>query len=87
MIIVVKHRIANPEKFWASAQESLPKLPENGVSRVLQVLPNANATEATCLWEAESIASLDAYLRAKVYDWSAEEYQEVNTAQSMGLSL
>ncbi|MCB0536340.1 MAG: hypothetical protein KDE33_02320 [Bacteroidetes bacterium] len=40
MIIVVNHKIANPEKFWTSAQESLPKLPESGVQRVLQVLPN-----------------------------------------------
>lgn len=87
MIIVVKHSIAQPDKFWASAQESLPKLPEAGVSRVLQVLPNQDSTEATCIWEADSIETLDNYLRSKVFDWSAEKYQEVNVAQSMGLSV
>jgi hypothetical protein len=42
MIIVVNHKISNPGNFWASAQESLPKLPEEGVTRVLQVMPDAN---------------------------------------------
>jgi len=85
MIIVVNHKIANPEKFWASAQVSLPKLPESGVQRVLQVLPNETMTEATCLWEADNIETLDAYLRSKVFDWSSESYYAVNTANAMGL--
>lgn len=87
MIIVVNHSINNPASFWASAQESLPKLPENGVARVIQVLPNADMTTATCLWEADSIETLDAYLRSKVSDWSTETYFELNTANAMGISI
>lgn len=85
MIIVVNHKINNPASFWASAQESLPKLPEAGVKRVVSVLPNGDMTEATCIWEADSIAGLDAYLRSKVGDWSKEAYHEVNTANAMGM--
>jgi hypothetical protein len=87
MIIVVNHKIGNPGNFWASAQESLPKLPEAGVTRVLQVMPNAAGTEATCVWEADNIETLDNYLRSKVQDWSSEQYHEVNTANAMGLSV
>lgn len=87
MIIVVNHKINNPESFWASAQESLPKLPEAGVQRVLQVMPNEAMTEATCVWEAEDIDTLDKYLRNKVGDWSQERYHVVNTAQAMGLAV
>lgn len=87
MIIVVNHKIGNPGNFWASAQESLPKLPEAGVTRVLQVMPNATGTEATCVWEAENIETLDSYLRSKVQDWSSEQYHEVNTANAMGLAV
>lgn len=87
MIIVVNHKIANPENFWASAQESLPQLPEGGVTRVLQVLSNTTGTEATCVWEADSIETLDSYLRSKVQDWSSEQYHEVNTASAMGLTV
>jgi len=85
MIIVVNHKIKDVAGFWGSAQQSLPKLPENGVKRVLQVLPNADNTEATCLWEAEDIATLNRYLREKVGDMSSETYHEVNTAGAMGL--
>ncbi len=87
MIIVVNHKINNPTDFWASAQASLPQLPEANVQRILQVMPNMDMTEATCLWEAEDIHSLDKYLRSKVADWSNETYQEVNTANAMGLNL
>jgi hypothetical protein len=85
MIILVNHKINNPAIFWQAAQESLPKLPEANVQRVLQVLPNIDMTEATCLWEADSIEALNSYLRSKVGETSKEIYYEVNTANSTGL--
>ena len=85
MIILVNHKINDPGSFWASAQASLPNLPEANVQRVLQALPNTDMTEATCVWEAESIDALDGYLRSKVGDSSKETYYEVNTANAIGL--
>ena len=85
MIIVVNHKINNPADFWASAQKSLPELPAAGVQRVLQVMPNADMTQATCVWEADSIDSLNTYLRSKVSDWSEENYYELNAAAAMGV--
>jgi len=87
MIIVVNHTIFNPENFWSVAQQSLPNLPEAGVKRVLQVMPDPNGTKATCVWEADNIETLDKYLRSKVSNWSKEEYHEVNTGQAMGLTV
>ena len=85
MIIVVNHKINNPTDFWASAQKNLPALPEGGVQKVIQVMPNNDMTNATCVWEADSIETLDAYLRSKVQDWSTETYYELNTAAAMGM--
>ncbi len=85
MIIVVNHQINNPADFWASAQRSLPELPASGVQRVLQVMPNADMTTATCVWEADSIEILDAYLRSKVQDCSKETYYELNASAAMGV--
>lgn len=84
MIISVNHKINNPENFWKSAQDNLPNLPEGGVQRVLQALPNGDMSQATCLWEADSIDSLNTYLRDKVKNWSEETYFEVNTANAIG---
>jgi len=85
MIILVNHKISNPGAFWQSAQENLPKLPEANVHRVMQVIPNSDMTEATCLWEADNIDALHSYLRSKVGDNSKETYYEVNTANAMGM--
>ena len=42
-------------------------------------------TEATCIWEADSIQALNAYLRSRVNDWSEETYYEINDSHAMGL--
>ena len=85
MIIVVNHKINNTADFWAAAQKSLPELPASGVQRVLQVMPNADMSQATCVWEADSIDSLNTYLRSKVSNWSEESYYELNAAAAMGV--
>ena len=85
MFISVHHQINNPGQFWASAQKSLPELPVPGVKRICNVFPSGNMMEATCIWEADSIESLDQYLRSKVFDWSKETYFEIDAAHAMGL--
>jgi hypothetical protein len=85
MFISVNHKINNPGEFWTSAQKSLPELPTKDVQRICNVFPNTDLTEATCIWEASSIADLDHYLRSKVGSWSTETYFEINAAQAMGL--
>ena len=87
MIILVNHKINNPGAFWQSAQENIPKLPEANVTRVLQVIPNGDMTEATCIWEADNIETLNSYLRSKVGSNSHEMFYEVNVANSMGLTV
>ena len=42
-------------------------------------------TQATCVWEADSIDTLNTYLRSKVSDWSEESYYELNGAAAMGV--
>lgn len=85
MFISVHHQITDPGQFWASAQKSLPNLPEPGVQRVVNVFPSNDMKEATCIWEADSIDALDKYLRSKVFNWSKETYFEINAANAMGL--
>lgn len=84
MIIVAHHKINNPQEFWSSVERNLVLLPANGVKRVIQILPNLDMTEITCIWEAETIAALDVYLRRKVFDWSTDTYYELNLAHTIG---
>ena len=85
MFIVVSHNIKTPALFWGAAQKNLPNLPEGGVKRVLNVLPNENMDHCTCLWEADSIETLENYLREKVGNASTETYYQINEANAVGL--
>jgi len=85
MYIVVNHTINNAEDFWASAQKNLPRLPEAGVQRVLNIFPNQSMDKATFVWEADSIENLDKYLREKLGSASEETYYQINEAAAMGL--
>jgi hypothetical protein len=87
MLIVANHKITMPDEFWDATQRNLPLLPASGVRRMIQLLPNNDMTEITCVWEAESIAALDVYLRRKVFDWSNETYYELNLAEATGLFI
>jgi hypothetical protein len=46
MHVVVIHSISDPDKFWATADES--ELPE-GIA-LHSALPNDDGTRAVCLW-------------------------------------
>ena len=86
MYIVVNHAISNPAIFWGSAQKNLPNLPEAGVKRIVNVFPNQNMDVCTCLWEAESIETLDLYLRDKIGDASKNSFYQVNEDNAMGIA-
>jgi hypothetical protein len=86
MFISVHHKINNPGEFWASAQKALPELPAPGVKRIINVFPSSDMGQATCIWEADSIETLEKYLRSKVHDWSKETYFEIDAAHAMGLA-
>jgi hypothetical protein len=87
MYILVNHAIKSPAEFWGSAQKHLPNLPEGGVKRVINVFPNDNMDVCTCVWEADSIETLDRYLRDKIGTASKDSYYQINEANAMGLVL
>jgi hypothetical protein len=87
MIVVVNHKINDIDEFWASAEESLKHLPASGVQRIILVMPNSEMTEATCVWEADSIESIDKYIQATVGSFATASFHEVNPEQALGLSV
>lgn len=86
MYIVVNHSISHPEDFWALAQKNLPKLPEGGVKRVLNIFPNQALDQATFIWEADSIETLQNYLQQKLGAAGNENCFQINEAAAVGLN-
>ena len=83
MLIVVTHRISNPQEFWGAAQRELPNLPK-GIALV-QSLPNAEGNLASCVWEAESVPTLTAYLEGMTGQFAKNEYMAVETKNAINI--
>lgn len=83
MFIVVQHRIADPATFWNIAKASMPHLPR-GV-RLHSVLPNADGSNAVCLWEAATLDTINKFVEASVGQMSTNQYFEVDAKNAVGL--
>jgi hypothetical protein len=78
MFIPGHHKISDPGKFWVFAQKSLAELPVASVQRIINDLLTTSMNESACIREADSIKTLDKYLRSKVFDWRQETYFGIN---------
>ena len=83
MFVVVQHKISDPATFWSLAGEALASLPEG--TKVCQSLPNADGSQAVCLWSADSVDTVKDLVESKVGHISTNEYYEVETQNAMGL--
>jgi hypothetical protein len=82
MFIVIQHKIHDPEKFQECAKEVFP-LPDN--LHVHHFFPSTDMSKAVCLYEADSVDKLSAYLDAKLNPASTQHYYPVRTGNSIGL--
>ena len=84
MFIGVNHQISDPKKFWDTAKEELPKVPA-GFNLCTAVASKEGAT-AFCLWEAESVEKLKAYMEPR---WggpvAVNKYFEIDAEKAVGL--
>jgi len=83
MLIGARHIIRDPQAFWSSAQENIPKAPE-GIG-IVQSIPSADMTEAICLWRAPSVEALARWIDGLVGHVSDNAFFEVNEANAIGL--
>lgn len=83
MFIVVQHRVSNPAKFWEIAKTSRANLPED--LKLHSVLPNADGSNAVCLWEAATLDAVKNFLETSVGQVSTNQYFEVDTKNAVGL--
>ncbi len=83
MYVAVQHRINDPEKFWAKAQELVPSLP-NGI-QLHHCMPTKDGTRGICIWEGESVEKIRTFLEGHMSSFSNNDYYEVENRDSIGL--
>jgi len=83
MLVIAHHHINDPANFWAAAAEVTKSLP--GSLKVHTVLPSTDAKLGTCLWEADSVEEVQAFLDKNSSQYAQNFCYEVDESKSMGL--
>ena len=72
MYVVVNHEITDASKFWAVAESVTSGLPAG--LKVLHTFPSVDGRKAVCVWEAESVEAVRAFLDPATADMARNEY-------------
>lgn len=83
MYILVQHTISDPTTMWNRAQQSLPSLPSH--LKLHHSIPTPEGKNAICVWEADSISTLKAYLEPMLGPSTKNEYFEVVNKEGVAL--
>lgn len=83
MYVIVQHHVKDPEYFFAD----IPGVAGNAPSGVhpRQFCPSRDRTAAVCLWEAESVEAVRAYVDRVTGDASENRYFAVSEEHALGL--
>lgn len=84
MYITAIHEISNPEKFREVVRSAISEGFPAGIT-LHNSLPSATGTRAVCLWEADTVESVQNLVDSAVGQYSKNEYFEINADAAMGL--
>jgi hypothetical protein len=83
MFVVVHHQVKDPDYFFAD----IPSVAKNAPPGVhpRQFCPARDKASAVCLWQAESVDAVRAYLDETTGPSAVNTYLEVDESASIGL--
>lgn len=64
MYVLVQHYISDAESFWAAVRSAVPALPPFLVLH--HCFPTPDGTHAVCVWEADAVRDVKAFLETYV---------------------
>ena len=78
MYVAVVHDIKDPETAFARGEALVKGEGAPADARVLQFYPATDGSAVTCLWEADSVESIQSYVDATLGDSADNRAYEVN---------
>ena len=82
MYVVVHHRITDPAAAFTRGQALIRNEGAPEGARGLQFYPSRDRSAVTCLWEADSVASIQRYVDSTLGDSSVNTCFEVDAEQA-----
>jgi len=82
MYVVVQHRFKDPRAALARGEKLIKNEGAPAGVQGLQFYPSTDRSAATCLWEADSVESVQEYVDATLGETSENTCYEVDTEQA-----
>lgn len=79
MFVLVEHYVSDAPTFWSAVRHAIPNLPP--YLTLHHCIPTPDGTHAVCVWEAESIRDVKAFIESYVGHASRNLYFPVENAQ------
>jgi hypothetical protein len=83
MYVLVHHNVRDPQNFWNTAEQAIPQIPEG--LKLHHTLSDREGRIATCLWEADSVAAVRAFLEPALGEFSTNSYAEAENRDGIAL--
>jgi hypothetical protein len=81
MYVLVQHYISDPRTFWADVGASLSALPSN--LKLYHCFPTPDGSHAVCVWQAEAVRDVRAFIEAYVGHVSRNVYFPVENIEGI----
>jgi hypothetical protein len=85
MYVVVKHEIRDQQTAFARGERLIKNEGAPGGLRALQFYPSHDGSAVTCLWEADSVESVQQYVDSTLGDSANNTCYEVDAGQSFSV--
>lgn len=82
MFVVVQHQFTDPPTAFQRGEKLIRNEGAPAGARGLQFYPSSDGTAATCLWEADSVESIQRYVDETLGDASVNTCYGVDAAQA-----
>jgi hypothetical protein len=83
MYVLVQHYISDPATFWSDVRAAVGALPPN--LRLHHLFPTPDGTHAVCVWEAETVRDVKAFIETYVGHVSRNLYFQIENRDAIAL--
>ena len=82
MFVLVEHYVNDPTTFWSAVRHALPNPPP--YLTLHHCIPTPDGSHAVCVWEAESVRDVKAFIETYVGHASRNLYFPVENCTGVG---
>jgi hypothetical protein len=83
MYVIVHHIITDAPRFWDTAAQAIPNVPDH--LKLHHTITAKNGAIATCLWESASIQEVQEFLEPALGSVSRNTYEEAENRDGIAM--